>query len=362
MKGKNLMKRPRFEKFEMKYGYYFPEDFKEFMYFYGGDTQFGSCRFEYPDNIINNLLRIPGKMDFHLIPFGDVGNGDYYCFYRYGIGKDEYFIGIWLHETYNFVILTSSFKGFLYKCMLDDYLATIVHGDELSEEEIEICKTESMERCIELSKRYGFDFEKVKKMRSEFDYHKLMVEFDEMALQSLCFLGKNLIKKRDLNGLDILKYALNVYPFYTAPYYLLGISLLNQGKDFRKYFKEAVKTSVILTGYSYWEEDYLEIPEDVHREIALYVDNELKDAETVFEKKLYLGADPYDYSLRLELAREYILDKKYHHAMVEYNNAIFCTDSSQIKREILEEAYICAREYGLCFIKGIIEHDLKYIR
>lgn len=356
------MYRPRFEKFEMKYGYYFPEEYKSFMLKYGGDTQFGSCRFEYPDNIINNIVRIPINMDFHLIPFGDIGNGDYYCFYRYGIENSDYFIGIWLHETRNFVVLASNFKSFLYKCMLDDYLSTVIPNEELTENEGALSSTESIERCRILSSDFGYDFEKVKKMKDEFDYHRLMIEYDERALQSLCFMGKSLIKRKDKRGFDLLLRASSVYSYYTAPYYLTGRALLDAGKDPKEYFLKALRTSLVLTGYSYWEEDYLEIPEDVHREIALYVDGDLKNSSGIIEESIYSGRDPYDFELRLEAARQYSMEKRYNDAMIEYNNAIFCCEDKAAAREILKESLKDAREGGFYHLTGIIEHDIRIIK
>ena len=64
--------------------------------------------------MISNIVRIYGKMDFHLFPFGFVGNGDYYCFYKYWENREDYFVGIWLHETNNFVVLCKTFKAFMY--------------------------------------------------------------------------------------------------------------------------------------------------------------------------------------------------------------------------------------------------------
>lgn len=356
------MNRLRFEKFEMKYGYYFPLEFKEFMNKYGGDTQFGSCRFEYPDNIINNLIRIPYEMDFHLVPFGDIGNGDYYCFYRYGAEQEEYFIGIWLHETRNFVILSSNFKSFLYKCLLDDYLSTVVVNEELSENERMLTSAESLERCEMLSKEYGYDLDKVKKMKDEFDYHRLMVEYDNKALQSLCFVGKYLIKNSDKSGFDFLEQGRLVYSFYSAPYYLTGKALMSINKDPKDVFKKALKTSLVLTGYSYWEEDYLEIPEDLHREITLYVDKDLENSSDYLEESLYNGQDPYSYELRLEMAKLYAREHKYHNSMIEYSNALFCCEDKSIGKEILKEALETSKEGGINYLVGIIEHDIKILK
>lgn len=356
------MHKLRFEKFEMKYGCFLPEDFKNFMLKYGGDTQFGSCRFEYPDNIINNLIRIPGEMDFHLLPFGDVGNGDYYCFYKYGSSSKDYYIGIWLHETRNFVILASNFKSFIYKCLLDDYLSTVMPNDSLSESENALSCEESLERCSTLSEEYGFDFKKVQNMKNEFDYHRLMTEYDEKALQSLCFVGKSLIKRKDVRGFNFLEKAMEICRYYTAPYYLVGKALYNTGKDGNKYFSMALKTSLGLTGYSYWEEDYLEIPEDVHREIALFVDKFLVNSDDFIEKCIYEGRDPYDFEFRLAAADDYVKKRDYFNAMVEYNNAIFCCEDKSVIKDILKRALNDAKDGGLYYLTGIIEHDIKAIR
>jgi hypothetical protein len=352
----------RFEKFEMKYGYYLPEDFKRFMIKFGGDAQFGSCRFEYPENIINNILRVPSKMDFHLFPFGDVGNGDYYCFYKYGEDVEEYFIGIWLHETNNFAILTSSFRGFLYKCILDDYLTTILPGDDLTEMENVLFSKECLERSERLAAEYEFDFEKIKTLENELDYHEFMAEFDEGAIQSLCYIGNKLLKSKDKRAYEILDKARKIYRPYTAPNYLLGKAMLNMGKDGNEFFKQALNGSLVLTGYSYWEEDYLEIPEDVHREIVLYADSSLTDSGSLLERKLYNGEDPYSFELRLELARNYIKENDNSMAMVEYNNAIFCCSSKTRIKEILKEALDMANRAGFSYLTGILEQDIRKIR
>lgn len=356
------MSTTRFEKFEMKYGCYLPADFKNFINTVGGDVQFGSCRFEYPVNIINNVLRIPGKMDFHLIPFGDVGNGDYYCFYKYGEKSDDYYVGIWLHETGNFVILSSSFKGFMYKCVLDDFLSTVIPNEDFSDEENILFSSESFERCEKICLEFGFNIEKIKSMKNELDYHKLMIEYDEKAIQSLCYVGYTMIKKLDMDGVNFLDAARKIYLPYTAPNYLLGKALGKMGKDGKDLFLKALRGSLILTGYSYWEEDFLEIPEDVHREMALLVDESLKNADDFFGKSIYNGADPYDYELRLKVARNYIQNKDYSMAMVEYNNAVFCADDKIIIKELLQEALKNAIKGGLYFLSGLIEHDIRKFR
>lgn len=354
--------KPRFEKFEMKYGYFFPEEYKSFILKYGGDSQFGSCRFEYANNIINNVVRIAGFMDYHLVPFGDIGNGDYYCFYRYGINNDDYYIGIWLHETRNFVILASDFRSFLFKCLLDDYLSTVIPNDELSMSESVKIIDESLSRCKLLCQEYGYDFEKVKMMKNEFDYHRLMAEHDENAVQSLCFIGKYLLERGDIRGADFLNAAIAAFPNYTAPYYIAGKGLIDDDKNPNNAFLKGLTTSLFLTGYSYWEEDYLEIPEDVHREMALYVDSELKNSSDLFLKKIYEGSDPYNYKLRYEMAKQYSIQNQYKKAMDEYSNAIFCCDDREIIKDILKDALKTAREAGMYYLMGIIENDIRKIR
>lgn len=356
------MSKIKFEKFEMKYSYFLPAEYKEIMYKFGGDTQFGSCRFEYIDNIINNLVRIPCEMDFHIIPFGDIGNGDYFCFYRYGSSPEEYYVGIWLHETNNFVILASNFKSFMYKCLLDDFLSTVVPNEELSISERQLAFNESLERCEALSRIFDFDLDKVKKMKNEFDYHRLMVEYDEGSLQSLCYIGKYLIKRKDIRGFEFLEDAIKRCSFYTAPYYIVARAMLSIGRSGKDYFQKALKTSLILTGYSYWQEDYLEIPEDVHREIALFIDRFLKDSDDYLERSLYYGRDPYDYKLRVELARQLVEDNRFEEAMIEYNNAIFSLDDRGECKKILKEALAAAQKGKIYYLMGIIEHDIKLIR
>jgi hypothetical protein len=124
----------------------------------------------------------------------------------------------------------------------------------------------------------------------------------------------------------------------------------------------AINTSLFMTGYSYWEEDYLEIPEDVHREIVLYADGYLKYYPGYLEKRLSDGEDPYDYKLRLELGDNYFDKRNYDRAMLEYSNALFCCEDRDAMKEIMNNALQCARSGGLHYISGIIEHDMRTIR
>jgi tetratricopeptide (TPR) repeat protein len=338
--------RTRIEKFEMKYGYFLPNEYKEFIKKFGGDTQFGSCRFEYTENIVNNLLRIPGKMNFNLLPFGDIGNGDYYCFYKYGAGIDDYYVGIWLHETRNFILLASSFKSFLFKCMLDDIMSINLIQDD---EDYGITSDEILYRARILKDEYGFDFDKAMKLQSELDYHKLMVEFDNRAIQSLCYLGRHYLFDNFKDARGYLEKVIQTVPYYTAPYYILGKHYLLSGKNYKSYFKNALKTSLDLTGFSYWEEDFIEIPEDVHREILIYLEEEIK-------------YDPYDAEYRIYLAKNYVKQNEYDKAIIEYNNALYCTEDKELIKAILINAHKDTVEGGLLYLSRLIESDLKHLR
>lgn len=362
MKGKTTMNRLKIEKFEMKYGYYLPSEYKAFLYKYGGDSQFGSCRFEYADSIVSNTLRLPGEMDFHLVPFGDIGNGDYYCFYRYGIEESDYYIGIWLSETKNFVVLASDFKSFMYKCMLDDYMSTLgAYGENISMD-IAAGISESLERCEVLSREYGFDFKSIKKMANDMDYHNLMVQHDPNAIQSLCFIGKKLLSYGDDRGRVYLKRVMDIFPQYTAPYYIYGKSRLGFNLNSKIELVQAISSSLVTTGYSYWEEDYLEIPEDVHREILLYADSYIEKEKGFLEKSLCQGRDPYDADLRIECARRWVKEGNISKAICEYSNALFCCEDKEAYREILGYAFKDIKDAGIYYLEEIIAHDLRQLR
>jgi hypothetical protein len=175
-------------------------------------------------------------------------------------------------------------------------------------------------------------------------------------------VGKYLIKNGDKSGFDFLEQGRKVYSFYSAPYYLTGKALMSINKDPKDVFIKALKTSLVLTGYSYWEEDYLEIPEDLHREITLYVDKDLENSSDYLEESLYNGQDPYSHELRLEMAKLYASEHKYHNSMIEYSNALFCCEDKSIAKEILKEALETAKEGGINYLVGIIEHDIRILK
>jgi hypothetical protein len=142
----------------------------------------------------------------------------------------------------------------------------------------------------------------------------------------------------------------------------MGKIYISLGKDNREFYSDALRTSLVSTGYSYWQEDHLEIPEDIHREIALFMDSELEKYGGYLEKELFMGRDPYDCQLRYEIAKEHSLKRDYISALEEYNNALYCCDNKDTSREILKEAYRDAKNGGLNYLTNIIEHDLKIIR
>lgn len=352
------MSRNKVEKFEMKYGYFLPEDFKDFIEKFGGNCTFGSCSFDYREDVTNNFIRSSGKMDFHLVPFGMVGNGDYYCFYRFSEKKEDYFIGIWLSETRNFVILCKTFKSFIYRCALDDFFATIISHDNLSFKESVKISEESLKKCYEICGIYGFDIEKIKRIKSQLDYHKLMVEFDESAIQSLCYLGKYYLNINREKAFGYFKRVKSICPTYTAPYYILGKYYMGKGmRECREEFKKGLKSSLIFTGFSYWEEDFIDIPEDVHRSMLSWLNMLNKDENIIFIDK-----DPYNTILRLEIAQKFRKQSKYKEALTEYANAIYCCEDNTLCKDILREALVCSKESGELYLVKLIEYDIKLLK
>ncbi|MEF9934034.1 MAG: SMI1/KNR4 family protein [Clostridium sp.] len=357
------MSKLKFEKFEMKYGYFLPSEFKEFMNKVGSDNFFGSCNFECSENIVNNIIREYGKMDFRLLPFGVVGNGDYYCFYRYGEGKDDYYIGIWLSESRNFIVLCSSFESFLYRCCLDDYFSTVIENNEVTLEDNIILNKESIKRCEYLCDEYGFDIEKVKTIEDKVDYHRLMVDYDHYAIQSLCFLGNYYLDMEKEKGIDILNIVKDKFKSYAAPYYILGKYYFDKGLAIaREEFLKGIRSSLIFTGYSYWEEDYVGIPLEVHRNMSYYLDGRKITSENYLEKSIVKGKDPYSLILRLEVAEKYKENEEYEKALNEYANAIYCTDDILIIKDILKEALNCCDEGGIFYLRKLIMQDIKYLK
>lgn len=352
------MNRFRFEKFEMKYGYFLPNEFKDFMKRFGGDTQFGSCNFEYTNNITNNLLRVHGKMDFHLLPFGIVGNGDYYCFYRYGEDIDDYFIGIWLHETNNFIILCKTFKSFIYRCALDDYFATTISNEKLEfEENVKFCE-ESLKRFYSICDIYGFDINKIKTIKTQIDYHKVMIEFDPYAVQSLCYLGKYYLDSNKNKAIKYLESVKKICDFYTAPYYILGKYYIEKGmREGKEEITNGIKTSLVLTGFSYWEEDFIDIPSDVHRNMIYYL-----KSINISEKEIVLDKDPYSVIFRLKIAQKLRKQSRHKEALREYSNALFCCDDNTVCKDILREALHCSEEGGLLYLYKLIEKDIRLMK
>ncbi|MEF9951309.1 MAG: SMI1/KNR4 family protein [Clostridium sp.] len=357
------MSKLRFEKFEMKYGYFLPYDFKEFMNKVGSDNHFGSCSFECSENIVNNIIRVYGLMDIRLVPFGVVGNGDYYCFYRYGQGIDDYYIGIWLSESRNFIALCSNFKSFLYRCCLDDYFSTIVVNTEISIEDNAILNKESIERCEYLCSEYDFDLNKVKSVEDKFDYHNLMVEYDPLAIQSLCFLGRYYLDDDNEKGIDYLNIVKENFKTYAAPYYILGKYYFDKGiSSSRVEFLEGISSSLVLTGYSYWEEDFVDIPLEVHRNMSYYIDGRKLTSDRFLESSIIRGKDPYSLILRLEFAEKCREKEMYSEAVDEYANAIYCTDDRVIIKDILREALACCDEGGIFYLRKLIMQDIKYLK
>lgn len=128
--------------------------------------------------------------------------------------------------------------------------------------------------------------------------------------------------------------------------------------DGYRYLKSALKSSLVLTGYSYWQEDYIDIPDDVHREVALFVDDML-DEKDILESKFIKGNDPYNSELRKQIAREYYKVGKYKEALDECSNALFCNGEDE---ETLFLAHKISNDLGEVYLTKIIEQDIKKIK
>ncbi|MEG0641067.1 MAG: hypothetical protein RR515_00585, partial [Clostridium sp.] len=112
----------------------------------------------------------------------------------------------------------------------------------------------------------------------------------------------------------------------------------------------------------YWEEDYIEIPRDVHRNMSYYLDETNISKNDFLEDALVKGRDPYSLILRLEIAERYKSKDKYKEALMEYSNALYCCDDNEICKDILKEALYCCREGGIIYLIKIIEQDIRLLR
>lgn len=356
----------RFEKFERKFNFYLPDSYKILVTEMGDGYVIGNCELFPGIDFIDNSLRLGGAMDVGLFPFGGLGNGDCFCFLKYGEDSGEYYVVLWLSETYNYVILNSTFDNFIYNCVIQEYKA-LLFPDEYMEEGTREEYEECIERINSICSLFDFDLETIEKARSEDDLNSLILSRDPFAVQLLCAEGERLLKKDFDAGRERLKRAMMFSPEYTAPYYILGKSLMRKDK------KEAVNllfrgasTPVAASGFSYWDEDNINVPQYVMEEIfGLVVRNknllpdELKNSPYMeFIEK----GEPYSPDFRFVLAQKYLNDENYRCAIRELNNVLILSSDMQLKIKILNILIPVYEKAGLVWASGVCRKDIKYIK
>lgn len=356
----------RFEKFERKFNFQLPDSYKLLVTEYGDDYIIGNCEFYSSIEFINNNLRLGGAMEVNLFPFGGLGNGDCFCFLKYGENPGEYYIVLWLHENYSYVILNSTFDNFIYNCVLQEY-KTLLYPEEYMAEGTK----EEYEECIDkincMSVLLGFDVETMEKARNNQDLSRMALARDPFAVQLLCIEGRNMLEKGILKGKNYLEKAMCFAPEYTAPYYLLGNYLLDiDKKEALKILLKGAKTQVISSGYSYWEEDDAGIPENVLEYLfdtinsnIQYIPDEFKDSPYI---EFIRQERPYDPAFRFVLAEKFLKDGDYVSCTKELNNVLILSDDSQLKIKVLEMLIPVYERCGLVWASGVCRRDIKFIK
>lgn len=356
----------RFEKFERKYDFPLPDSYKLFITELGDGYIIGNCEFYSAADFIDNNLRLAGAMEPGLFPFGGLGNGDCFCFLKYGDNQDEYFIVLWLNETYNYVILNSTFDNFIYNCLLQEYKALIYPDEYMAEgskEEYEEC----IDRINSVASLFDFDLETIEKARDEQALNKLILERDPFAVQLLCMEGSRLLPIDSKKGQDYLTRAMCFSPDYTAHYFILGKYLLD--KDMTEaldlLFKGAA-TPVAGSGYSYWDEDDAGIPENVLDEMYKIISSSMDLLPEKCRNSPYmdfiLKGEPYDPSFRFVLAEKLLKNEDYHNCIKELNNVLLLTDDMKLKIKVLETLAPLYDKVGLTWAAVICRRDIKYIK
>lgn len=357
----------RFEKFERKYNFQLPDSYKLFITELGDGYVLGNCEFYSAIDFIDNNLRLGGAMDARLFPFGGLGNGDCFCFLKYGDNPEEYYIVLWLNETYNYVILNSTFDNFIYNCMLQEYKALLYPEEYMAEgtrDEYEEC----IERINSVASLFDFDLEAVEKAKDEQALNSLVLQRDPSAVQLLCIEGRRLLLSDNMEGRKYIERAICFSPEYTAHYYILGRYLFDKGmkEDALKLLFKAASAPLAASGYSYWDEDDAGIPENVMDEIfEVVASNEgflSEEQRNSPYMDFILKREPYNPDFRFVLAEKYLNEEEYGNCIRELNNVLVLTEDFKLKIRVLETLMPIYDKEGLVWASVVCRRDIKYIK
>lgn len=356
----------RFEKFERKFNFILPDSYRILVTEMGDGYAIGNCEFFPAIDFINNNLRLGGAMEVGLFPFGGLGNGDCFCFLKYGENPGEYYIVLWLSETYNYVILNSTFDNFIYNCAVQEYKALLFPDEYMADgtrEEYEEC----IERINSICSLFDFDLDTIEKARNEDDLNSLILSRDPFAVQLLCADGEKLLEKDFKTGRERLKRAMMFSPEYMAPYYILGKFLLERDrKEGVKLLFRGASTPLAASGFSYWDEDNLNIPQNVMEEIFdLLAENKNLLPDECRESpymEFIEKHEPYSPDFRFVLAQKYLNDGDYECAIRELNNVLMLSPDKQLKIKILNILIPVYEKTGLVWASGVCRKDIKYIK
>ena len=356
----------KFEKFERKYNFQIPDSYKILVTELGDGYIIGNCEFYPTVDFLDNNLRLGGAMEVGLFPFGGLGNGDCFCFLKYGENLGEYYVVLWLNETYNYVILNSTFDNFIYNCLIQEYKALLNPEEYMTEgtkEEYEEC----IDKISTVSSLFDFELDFINNQTDEDSLNRLILYRDPYAVQLLCAAGKNMLEKDDTLARKLLEGAISYAPDYTAPYYILGKHLLKtyKAQAVLLLFKGA-QTPIASSGYSYWEEDEIGVPRSVMEEIfdIIIAHEEIlpDECKSSFYMDFIKQNKPYDDAFRFGLAQKYLYNDDFENAIKELNNVLILTDDLKLKIKILEMLIPVYEEVGLVWASGICRKDIKYLK